>query len=115
MRTPAGRDCPHYYANFNRHTRDVEECRLAKVNPASLDWHPKDCANCPVPDIALANASRDTELILTIKASFFGLMRRVEVEAICLKNGEKVDPYVGCPDDHPGLEIFRQALESDDD
>ena len=36
-------------------------------------------------------------------------MRRVEVEAICLKNGEKVDPYVGCPDDHPGLDIFRQA------
>jgi len=32
-----------------------------------------------------------------------------------LKNGEKVDPYVGCPDDHPGLDIFRKALEDGDD
>ena len=111
MITPAGRECPHYYADFNRHTRDVEECRLAKDNPNSAPWHPKDCANCPVPDIALANASRDTRLILTIKSGFLGLMRRIEVEAICLKNGEKVAPYVGCPDDNSGLDIFRQALD----
>ena len=115
MRTPAGRECLHYYADFNRHTRDVEECRLAKRNPESEAWHPKDCVKCPVPDILLANASRDMELILTIKASFLGLIRNVNIEAICLKNGEKVDPYVGCPDDHPGLEIFRQALEDGDD
>ena len=108
MRTPAGRECPHYYADHNRHTRDIEECRLAKSNP-------KDCVRCPVPDIVLANASPNTKLILTIKASFLGFVRRVEVEAICLKNGEKVDPYVGCPDEHPGLDIFRQALESNDD
>ena len=43
MRTPAGRECPHYYADFNRHTRDIEECRLAKANPDSLDWHARDC------------------------------------------------------------------------
>ena len=115
MRTPAGRECPHYYADFNRHTRDIEECRLAKDNPASEAWHAKDCIKCPVPDIVLANASSDTQLVLTIRAGLFGLMRRVEVEAICLKNGEKVDPYVGCPDDHPGLDIFRQALENSDD
>ena len=54
-------------------------------------------------------------LVLTIKAGFLGFVRRVEVEAVCLKNGEKVDPYVGCPDDHPGLDIFRQALEGSDD
>ena len=115
MKTPAGRDCPHFYADYNRHTRDVEECRLAKQNPDSQDWHPKDCAKCPVPDILLANASRDTQLILTIRTGFLGLMRRVDVDAVCLKNGEKVDPYVGCPDDHPGLDIFRRALEKDDD
>ena len=115
MRTPAGRDCPHFYADYNRHTRDIEECRLAQANPASERWHPKDCARCPVPDIVLANASRDTQLKLTIKSGMFGLMRRVSVEAICLKNGQKVDPFVGCPDDHPGLELFRQALESSDD
>ena len=115
MQTPAGRECPHYYADFNRHTRDVEECRLAKANPESETWHPKDCTSCPVPDIVLANASRDTHLILTISTRLFGIARRVNVEAICLKTGEKVDPYVGCPDDHPGLEIFRKALEGDDD
>ncbi len=115
MKTPAGRECPHYYADYSRHTRDVEECRLAKRNPDSEVWHPKDCQKCPVPDILLANASPDTQLKLTIKSSFFGLVRRAEVEAICLKNGELVDPYVGCPDEHPGLEIFRQALESGDD
>ena len=68
-----------------------------------------------MPDIVLANASPDTRLVLTIKSGIFGLMRRVQVEAICIKTGEKVDPYVGCPDDHPGLEIFRQALEGNDD
>ena len=115
MQTPAGRECPHYYTDYNRHTRDIEECRLAKANPESEAWHAKDCTKCPVPDITLANASQDTQLILTIKTGLIGLMRRVEVEAICLKNGEKVDPYVGCPDDHPGLEIFRKAMESDDD
>ena len=115
MRTPAGRECPHYYADFNRHTRDIEECRLAMANPESEAWHAKDCAKCPVPDILLANASPDTQLKLWIKSSFLGLMRRVRVEAICLKNGEKVDPYVGCPDDHPGLELFRRALEGGDD
>ena len=111
MITPAGRECAHYYADFNRHTRDIEECRLNKENPESAEWHPKDCANCPVPDILLANASRDTRLILTIKPGILGFMRRIEVEAICLKNNKKVDPYVGCPDDHPGLDIFRQALD----
>lgn len=115
MITPAGRECSHFYADYNRHTRDVEECRLAKQNPDSLDWHPKDCAKCSVPDILLANASRDTELTLTIRSGLLGLMRRVEVEAICIKNGEKVDPYVGCPDDHSGLDIFRKALEKGDD
>ncbi len=115
MLTPAGRECPHYYADFNRHTRDIEECRLAKANPNSEPWHAKDCAKCPVPDILLANASSSTQLILTIKASWFGFLRRVEVDAICLKNGEKVDPYVGCPDEHPGLELFRKALERGDE
>jgi len=115
MRTPAGRDCPHFYADYNRHTRDIEECRLAKDNPASEPWHPKDCTKCPVPDILLANASPDTQLRLTISAGIFGLFRHVQVDAICLKNGEAVDPYIGCPDDHPGLELFRRALEEDDD
>lgn len=115
MITPAGRECAHFYADYNRHTRDIEECRLAKQNPDCLQWHPKDCAKCPVPDILLANASPDTQLKLTIRSRLLGLARRITVEAICLRNGEKVDPYIGCPDNSPGLDIFRQALEKDDD
>lgn len=115
MNTPAGRECPYYYADYNRHTRDIEECRLAKDNPESELWHPKDCSKCSVPDIVLANASPDTKLILTIKSTLFGFVRNVNVEAICLKNDEKVDPYVGCQDKHPGLDIFRKALEGSDD
>ena len=76
---------------------------------------PATATKCPVPDIVLANASQDTQLVLTIKSNFFGFMRRVQVDAICLRTGETVDPYVGCPDDHPGLELFRQALEGRDD
>ena len=76
MKTPAGRECPHYYADYNRHTRDIEECRLAKENPDSEPWHPKDCAKCSVPDIVLANASPDTKLILTIKSSLCWMCRR---------------------------------------
>ena len=104
MKTPAGRECPHYYADHNRHTRDIEECRLAKSNPAQQRVPNRRSAQkdgvCV--DSVVGQRPYTTELILTIKAGFLGFVRRVEVEAICLKNGEMVDPYVGCPDDHPG-------------
>ena len=118
MKTPAGKECPHYYQDFHR-GRDIQECRLVKYNAASMHWQPKDCANCPVPEILQANASPLMELTLTIKTKFMGFGRKLEVTARCTRHDIPIeDPYVGCPLDlkeNPGLDIFRQALEQDDD
>jgi hypothetical protein len=117
MRTPAGKDCRHYYQDFHR-GRSVQECRLVKENPNSLAWSPAICARCPVPDILSANSSANLELKLTIAPVILGLGRRVVVEATCSKHAIKLDdPYVGCPKcnaERPGLEQFLQALENSD-
>ncbi|MFN8376216.1 MAG: hypothetical protein U0694_25495 [Anaerolineae bacterium] len=117
MRTPAGKECPHYYADYYR-GREVQECRLAKGNPESERWTPSDCGRCPVPEIVAANASRDMELKLTIVKALLGIVRRVEVSAYCLKHNIPIDnPYTGCPkcaDERPGMDIFRKALGQDD-
>ncbi len=120
MRTPAGKECPHYYEDFNR-GRHVQECRLVKENPESLRWRPQDCAQCPVPDIVRANASPQMQLTLTIRSTLLGLVRRMDVEAWCIKHDIPIEnPYVGCPldlDENPALRLFREALDEtpDDD
>lgn len=116
MKTPAGKECRHYYEDYHR-GRNIQECRLAKANPASARWHPNDCKRCPVPDILLANADPDMELTLTIRSGFMGFGRRLEVSARSQKYGTTIeDPYVGRIDENnPGLDIFRQALDNDDD
>ena len=117
MITPAGKECKHYYEDFHR-GRNVQECRLAQRNPESERWHPSDCEKCPVPDILRANADPDMELTLTIKKGLiFGIGRKLEVTAKSISTGETIeDPYVGRIDaNNPGLDIFRQALEGDDD
>ena len=58
MKTPAGKECKHYYQDFHR-GRDIQECRLAKRNLDSEKWHPDDCSKCPVPEILMANADPD--------------------------------------------------------
>jgi hypothetical protein len=114
MRTPAGKDCRFYYADYNR-GRNLQECRLIKGNSESLPWRPNYCANCPVPDILNANSSRDLELTLTVKPVLLGLGRKLEVTATCFKHRTVIeDPYIGCPKciaERPGLDVFRQALE----
>lgn len=118
MRTPAGKECRFYYQDFHR-GRNIQECRLAKENPESLRWHPNDCTRCPIPDILNANAAKDMELQLTIKARFLGFGRYSEVSAYCLRHHIPIaDPYVGCPkcnEERPGLDIFQQALGQPDD
>ncbi len=118
MRTPAGKECPHYYADYYR-GREVEECRLVKANPQSERWNPGDCSRCPVPEILAANASRDMELKVTIVKALLGIVRRVEVTAHCLKHNLRIEnPYVGCPkcaEDRPGMDIFRKALGQDEE
>jgi len=118
MRTPAGRECPHYYADFYR-GHSTQECRLIKDNPASLPWRPGDCVRCPVPGIAAANASPHLRLALTVAPIFLGLGRRMKLVASCARHDAVVeDPYVGCPQcnaERPGLEAFLRALEEPDD
>lgn len=116
MITPAGKECKHYYEDFHR-GREIQECRLAKQNPDSQRWSPSDCERCPVPDILRANADPDMELTLTIKSGFLGFGRSIQVEAHNRRTGKLVEnPYVGDVDrENPGLDIFRQALEDDDD
>jgi hypothetical protein len=117
MRTPDGRDCKHYHADFHR-GRNLQECRLVKENPDSLPWRPEDCTRCPVPEILKANASPDMILTLTIAPKFLGFGRKLDVSAWCVRHNIAIDdPYVGCPlcnDERPGLDIFRQALEGSD-
>jgi len=118
MRTPAGKDCPHYHADFHR-GRNLQECRLAKANPSSMHWRPEDCSKCPVPEILNANANPYMELTLTIKPRLLGFGRTIQIDAHCTRHDIEIeDPYVGCPmenQDRPGLDLFRKALEDDDD
>jgi len=109
MRTPAGKECRHYYEDFHR-GRDLQECRLVQANPASMHWRP---------DILNANSSPDLQLQVTIKPRLLGLGRQVEVSASCLKHRIPIeDAFVGCPKcnaERPGLDIFWQALEQQDE
>lgn len=98
MRTPAGKECRYYYEDFHR-GRSLQECRLIQANPASPPWRPRDCFNCTVPAILLANGSPHLVLRGTVRQGFLGLVgRRVEVRAFCSKHQIPIeDPYVGCP------------------
>ena len=112
MKTPAGKDCPYYYADFHR-GRHVQECRLA--DPTGATWQPSDCSRCTVPDILRANASPYLQLHLKIQAGILGIGRRLNVTATCDRHEIPIaDPFVGCPKcnaEHPGLEAFLNALE----
>lgn len=119
MRTPAGKECRHYYEDYYR-GREIRECRLIKLNPQSLSWKPVDCSICPVPAILNANASPDMELTLQVDTRLLGLGRKLTVKASCLKHHVLIEnPYTGCPqcasEKSSGLDLFRQALEVDDD
>ena len=110
MKTPAGKECRFYYQDFFR-GRSEQECRLIKANARSPQWRPKDCANCPVPDILAANSNPNLVLEATVKPGILGLGRHVEVHAFCSRHLIDVDkPEVGCPQcaaDRPGLrELF---------
>lgn len=114
MKTPAGKECRFYYENFHR-GRSIQECRLIQRNPNSPPWRPKDCGNCPVPDILRANNSPHLVLEATVKKGFLGFNRRVEVDAFCSRHLIEVsDPHVGCPkcaQERPGLQ---ELFEGDD-
>ena len=115
MRTPDGKECPLYYADFHR-GRHVQECR-AHYTPDSAHWQPNDCARCQVPDILRANASPTLKLTLKLSPGILGLGRRLDVIATCTRHGTAIaDPFVGCEQCNavrPGLSAFLDALERD--
>ncbi len=111
MRTPAGTECPYYYEDFYR-GRSTQECRLVGRNPHSEQWKPKLCARCPVPDILRANSCPQMVLEARVARRWLGLVRRVEVYAVCTKyQVEVADPYVGCGHCHPQAATILDAPE----
>lgn len=118
MKTPAGKECPMFYADFHRE-RHIEECRLVKRNPESAPWQPSDCTACPVPDIVRANASDSMRLKLTIKAGFLGFGRHNQIDAYCEKHTRRIeDPFVGCPlcnSERSNFDAFKEAIDNLDE
>jgi hypothetical protein len=97
MKTPAGKECRFYYEDYYR-GRSNQECRLVKGSSRSLDWRPRDCSDCPVPDILQANGSPYLVLHGRIRSGFLGFNRRMEVSAFCSKHSVEIDePHIGCP------------------
>jgi len=99
MKTPAGRECPHFHGDYYR-GRNLEECRLLKLN--GENWTSDLCRTCPVPDIARANSCQYMKLKVTIARPFTAMfMRRVQVTAFCEKVNRAVpEPQVGCGECH---------------
>lgn len=109
MRTPAGKECSFYYEDYHR-GHEVQECRLIKGNMNSPDWLPKDCSQCPVPEILQANNSPHLVLEATVEKGLLGLTRKVKVKAFCSRHLVDVpNPIVGCKEcarERPGLEAL---------
>lgn len=99
MKTPAGRECPHFYGDYYR-GKNVEECRLLKANGQS--WSPALCVTCPVPEIARANSCQHMKLKAVVARPLSALFqRRVQVSAFCEKAKRDVaEPQVGCGECH---------------
>lgn len=99
MRTPAGKDCPHFYGDYFR-GRNVEECRLLKA--AGQAWTRDLCASCPVPEITMANACEHMKLRAKVgRPLAAAFLRRVQVQAYCEKSRTTVrEPQVGCGECH---------------
>jgi hypothetical protein len=97
MKTPAGKECEFYYADFHR-GRNVQECRLISRNPDSTPWRPGLCHTCPVPDILRANQSDTMKLDGKVVKKYFGLKQSIKVTGWCSECFSEIpDPIQGCP------------------
>lgn len=106
MRTPAGTECPFYYADFHR-GRNKQACRLIERNAASLPWEPRLCTGCPVPRLTQANACQHLVLEATVAKAWLGLQRKIKVTAHCTKSLTDVpQPEIGCGQCHGNLDKF---------
>jgi hypothetical protein len=101
MRTPAGKECQFYYADYFR-GREKETCHLLFSANPSITWQRDLCNSCPVPDILLANACPNMVLKPSLVRPFPFAKQRVRVLAYCLKISRPVEePHVGCGECHP--------------
>lgn len=110
MRTPAGKDCPYYYADYYR-GRTTQECRLLTGRADSLPWEPRVCSICPLP--AIVQANHCPVMTLQVRLVRRWLRRRVVVTAYCTRYKVEVEnPYVGCGRCHPeAAAIFVEGSE----
>lgn len=96
MKTPYGKECKYYYADYFR-GKSTEECRLILSNPSSAPWKPALCQACPVPDILEANGSANLVLRARVGKSMLGLLHKVEVTASCREHHVEIpNPKKGC-------------------
>ncbi len=103
MKTPAGVECPFYYADYHR-GKQKEECRLIARNPEGGRWHARLCHTCPVPAILRQNACEHLVLEGRVERTWFGLREQVHVYAVCAKHLLEVQaPEVGCGHCHDDL------------
>ncbi|MBI5944675.1 MAG: hypothetical protein HY864_09930 [Chloroflexi bacterium] len=99
MKTPAGRECPHFFGDYYR-GRNVEECRLLQIN--GQVWAPDLCKTCPVPEITRANSCEHMKINVVVARPFTSFFqRRVQVSAYCEKTKRDVsEPQIGCGECH---------------
>ncbi|MCS6774763.1 MAG: hypothetical protein RMM31_04720 [Anaerolineae bacterium] len=111
MRTPDGRECSFYYADYYR-GKTTQECRLIGRNPEGGRWRPHLCKTCRVPEILRHNGCEHLALEGRVVRSFFGLVERVEVYAICTKHMKEVtNPEVGCGECHGAIADLLRSIE----
>jgi hypothetical protein len=107
MRTPYGKECKYYYADYFR-GKSTEECRLVQANPASAPWKSALCQTCPVPDILLANACPNLALRAYVVKSILGLLQKIKIETACREYRVQVSqPKIGCGHCHAVLDRAR--------
>jgi hypothetical protein len=99
MKTPAGRECPHFYGDYFR-GRNVEECRL--LDSQGQAWTRDLCSTCPVPNITRANSCQFMNLKVKVGRPILAIFqRRVLVSAFCEKSKRDVsEPEIGCGECH---------------
>lgn len=96
MKTPYGKECQFFYADYFR-GHETQVCRLLERNPDSESWSVALCQTCAVPDILAANQNPNLRLRGRAVKGFLGLTKKVQVEAMCAKHGVAIpDPKIGC-------------------
>jgi len=112
MRTPTGKDCKFFYGDYYR-GKSHEECRLLK--DSNLDWEPRLCVQCPLPEIGMANSCENMVFKPTLTKMFFFMKSQVEVTTFCTKTNQGVkEPRIGCGQCHPALNNFVMTPDDSD-